>query len=209
MSVLEQAFRGQRVVVCLPPDGIVDWVPAAEVLLMEGFRTWQVPSGQLSMLPDILSLYARRARVGVGQLVDPDDVRAAVDAGAHFLSSPVHLSELVEAAGDVPLLSGALTPQEIAAALAKGAAAVQVSPADVMGSGYARSLPPMFPRADLVAAGRLERYQAEMWLQAGARAVSIEGVILQPETGGKSPNEPAEVRRRCQGFVQLLATPGT
>lgn len=207
MSVLEAAFRGQRVVVCFPPDGFADWVPAAEVLLMEGFRTWQLPHSQLALLPDVLSLYARRARVGVGHVVDAAGVRAAVEAGAHFVSAPVHLPEMVEAAGDVPMLTGGLTPQEIAAALSAGAEAVQVTPADVMGSGYARSLPPLFPGVPLVAAGRLERYQAEMWLQAGAAAVSVEGVILQPETGGKAPNEPSEVRRRCQGFVQLLATP--
>lgn len=204
--MLDDALRGARVVVELPAGGVHDWIPAAETLLLEGLRTWVFPVSLLGALPEALALYGRRARIGVGHLVDADGVRRAVAAGAHFLTSPTHRPELRDAAGDVPLVSGALTPSEIADAVAAGADAVQVGPVDVLGTSYARALPLLFPGLPLLVAGRLERYQAEMWLEAGAAAVCIQGVILQPEGAGSGSNEPASLRRRLQGFAPLMAT---
>lgn len=205
MTALDQAIGDARVVVAFPADGMTDWVPCAEVLLLEGFTTWVIPYPQLAMLAEVKALYGRRARIGVGGLTDADAVREAVDAGAVFLLAVVASSEIREAAGEVPLIPGALTPSEVAAARASGFDAVQVVPADVMGASYSRGLPALVRGIDLMATGRLERYQAEMWLKAGARAVCVEGTVLQPEEAN-SANDPEDVLRRAQNFGQLVAT---
>lgn len=200
MSVLTEALQGRRVIVAAPAEGMAAWVPQAEVLLWEGLDAWAMPMSWLPELPGILDLFGLRARVGVSGVTDADGVRAAVAAGAHFLTAPVFDPVLTEAAGDVPLVPGALTPQEIAAAVRAGADAVQVVPADVMGASYARTLPPMFASTDLMPSGRLERYQAEMWLKAGAVAVCTDAILQAGES------DPAAMRRRAQQFRQLVAT---
>jgi len=207
MSDLHTALGGRRVFVEFPTGGVQEWVAAAEVLIQEGLAAFCLGRDQLELLPDALALVGRRARVGVHGLTDAAGVRAAVAAGAHFLTSPVADPALVDAAGDVLLVAGALTPTEVAAAARAGAGAVQVVPADVLGAAYARVLPGLLPGVPLVATGRLERFQADMWLQAGARAVGLTGVVLAPESGPQGrPNDLEDVRRRARGFGQLGET---
>lgn len=203
MSVLEAALRGHRVVIEFPRTGVEDWVVVAEVLLQEGLAAWAFPPELLPIVPEVLALYGFRARVGVCGVTDADGVREAVAAGAHFILAPTSAAELAEAAGGVPLLGGALTPNEVADAVRAGADAVLVTPADALGTAYARALPPMFPQVPLVPWGRLERYQCDMWLDAGAAAVVVGDVVLRAEDGS-GVNAPDDVGRRAAGFKPLL-----
>lgn len=205
MSVLAAALCGNTVVVDLPRTGVEDWIAVAEVMLQEELRAWAFPPDLLHLMPEVLSLYGRRAHVGVSGVTDAAGVRAAVDAGARFLLSPIFDPGLADAAGEVPILFGALTPHEVADAVRRGADALLVAPADVLGSAYARALPPMFPGVALVPWGRLERYQCEMWLAAGARAVVVSDIVVRPEDGA-GVNNVDEVGRRAAPFRQLLAT---
>ena len=203
MTFVDDALAGCRVIVEFPEGGVADWIVAGEVLLQEGLRAWALPVGSLALLPEVLALFGRRARVGVSRVLDADGVRSAVAAGAHFVTSPLAGADLVEAAGGVPFLPGGLTPQEIADAARLGRGAAQVVPADIMGSGYSRTLPALLPGVELVATGRLEHYQCDLWLEAGARAVGVQGVLLLSEEHDAQANEPGELRRRCQQFADL------
>lgn len=205
MSVLERALADNRVVVEFPRGGVEDWVAVAEVLLQEGLRAWAVGPDLLTILPEMLSLFGRRARIGVAGVVGPEDAAAAVAAGAHFVLAPVRVDGVAEACGDTPLVTGALTPQEVADRVAAGDQAVLVSPADALGTSYARWLPALFTDVALVAHGRLERYQCDMWLAAGARAVVVQDVVLRTEDGN-GLNGIDEVGRRAASFAELVAT---
>lgn len=207
MSVLDEALEGEDLVVGFPVSGVEDWMVAAEVMLLEGIRAWTFPVSLLDLVPEALAMYGYRARIGVSGLVTPEAVRQAVTAGAHFLTSPVQGVELASAAGSVPFVPGALTPGEVNSAVSAGFGAVQVVPAHVLGSGYARSLPGLVPPVDLMVTGRIERYQADLWWRAGIRVVCTEGVILVDEAdAGRAVNTPAEVRRRSQNYRTRLET---
>lgn len=205
MSLLEAALRGHRVVVEIPRDGVEDWVALAEVLLQEGLGAWVLPPELFPIAPEVLSLYGFRARVGACGVTDAEGVRRAVEAGLHFVLSPVSDPDLAAAAGDVPFVGGALTPGEVAAAARGGAEVVAVAPADALGTAYARALPPLFPGVALVPWGRLERYQCEMWLDAGARAVVVGDVVLRNDGSGGA-NSPEEVGRRAAAFRPILGS---
>ena len=97
----------------------------------------------------------------------------------------------------IPVVLGGLTPAEVAAALELEPAAVQVIPCDALGSLYAQTLTAMFPGEPLIATGKLERFQCEMWLEAGALAVCPVGAfgaddITEADLSG--------LRHRCQGY---------
>ncbi|MDO5535787.1 MAG: hypothetical protein Q4F65_14200 [Propionibacteriaceae bacterium] len=203
MSVLQEALGGAAVVVEVPRAGVPDWIAVAEVLLQEGLGAWAVPLEASDLASETLAIHGRRARVGVCGVTDAAGVRAAVELGAHFVLAPVWHPSLVEAAGGVPFIGGALTPTEVAGVLATGAGAVAITPADALGTSYARTLPPLFPDADLVPWGRLERYQVEHWRQAGAAAAVVSEVILRT---GPEPdlNDVDEVARRAAAFRPLL-----
>ena len=202
MSLLDAALGAHRVVIEFPRTGVEDWVALAEVLLQEGLGAWALPPDLLATAPEVVALYGFRARVGACGVTDAAAVRAAVDAGVHFILAPTTSPEMVEAAGEVPFVGGALTPNEVAGVVRGGADTVLVTPADALGTAYARTLPPMFPGVALVPSGRLERYQCEMWLAAGAAGVVVSDVVLRPEDDA-GLNTADEVGRRAAGFGTL------
>lgn len=208
MTVVEEAFGPSVVVVEFPRTGADDWIAVAEVLLQEGLSAWAFPVQLMHLVPEVNSLFGRRARVGVSGVTDAEGVRAAADVGARFILCPVAMDGLTDDARGIPLIAGALTPSEVADRARAGAEAVLVAPADALGSGYSRTLPSLFENTALVPWGRLERYQCEMWLEAGARAVVVSEIVVRPEDGA-GINDVDEVSRRAAPFSQLTATPAS
>lgn len=158
------------VVVSLPDLDADELLPACEVLCQEGFTAWGVRMVQLPQLPALLRVFGRRARIGVQDATTPDDATAAARAGAAFVASPYLLPELVPAAQSLPVILGGMTPSELHAGMVAGAAAVQLVPSEAFGTSYARTLPALVEHP-LIASGRLERYQADLWLESGGIAV--------------------------------------
>jgi len=157
-----------RVIATLPDFDAGTLLPACEVLCQEGFSTWSVPMARLEELPDLLAPFRRRARIGVHGVTAPAQVKRAAEAGASFVASAYFLPTLVKAVPGFPVILGGLTPTELRAGLAAGAAAVQLFPAEAYGTSLARSLPRLLGFPNLLASGRLESYQARIWLEAGA-----------------------------------------
>lgn len=158
------------VVVSLPDLDADELLPACEVLCQEGFTAWGVRMVQLPQLPALLRVFGRRARIGVQDATTPDHATAAARAGAAFVASPYLLPELVPAAQGLPVILGGMTPSELHAGMVAGAAAVQLVPSEAFGTSYARTLPALVEHP-LIASGRLERYQADLWLESGGIAV--------------------------------------
>lgn len=158
------------VVVSLPDLDADELLPACEVLCQEGFTAWGVRMVQLPQLPALLRVFGRRARIGVQDATTPDDATAAARAGTAFVASPYLLPELVPAAQGLPVILGGMTPSELHAGMVAGAAAVQLVPSEAFGTSYARTLPALVEHP-LIASGRLERYQADLWLESGGIAV--------------------------------------
>lgn len=159
-----------RVLVGLPDLDADELLPACEVLCQEGFRLWSVTPSQVPELAALLRVFRRRARIGVHDVTAPDEVVAAAGAGAAFAASAYVLPELVTAVDTLPVILGGLTPSELRAGIAAGAAAVQLYPSEAFGTSYTRALPPLLDPLPVIATGRLERYQAELWLEAGGAA---------------------------------------
>lgn len=160
-----------RLILSLPAVDAEDLIAACEVLWQEGHRVWSVPLERLDDLAALLPVFGRRAKIGVSGVDTAADAHTAIAAGAAWLSSLFPLAELPQAAGPVPVVLGGLTPAELRQAYAAGVSAVQVVPADAFGSSYARSLPSLLPEIPLLATGRLEHYQAGLWLSGGAEGV--------------------------------------
>lgn len=175
-----------EVIVSLPRLDLDDLVAACEVMCQEGFRLWSLPTDRPDELPELLRLFGRRARIGVHGVTRPAQVVAAARSGAAFAASGYLLPELVAAAPELPVILGGLTPSELHAGLDAGAAAVQLLPTEAFGTAYARTLPRLLEPAPLIATGRLERYQAELWLEAGAVAVWPTGLVSTDLATGDS-----------------------
>ncbi|WP_144636616.1 bifunctional 4-hydroxy-2-oxoglutarate aldolase/2-dehydro-3-deoxy-phosphogluconate aldolase [Bordetella genomosp. 13] len=117
--------------------------------------------------------------LGVGTVLDEDQARDALVAGADFLVSPGHTPGLVEmahAAGALCLL-GAFTPTEVLAARAAGADLVKVFPAETGGPGHLAALKSVFPDTDFCPTGGVTRQNMAAYFAAGAALVGIGGAL--------------------------------
>lgn len=186
-----------RVLVELPAADPDDLIAAGELLIQEGMATWTLPHQRRDELAELRQVFGRRVRLGIADLRSPDQVAEAVAVEPDLLLSPFADPDLLAAADGRPIVLGGLTPAEVAAALRLEPAAVLVVPCDALGSLYARTITAMFPGEPLIAAGKLERFQCEMWLEAGALAVSPSGAF-----GAADLADPdlTELRRRAQSY---------
>ena len=118
--------------------------------------------------------------IGIGTVTDPSDLATAARQGAHYIVTPITRADLLEAAVDVgiAIVPGGLTPSELHAGWAAGAAAVKVFPASVVGPGYVKDLRGPFPGIRVVPSGGVDLEAAQAWLRAGADAVSVGGPLL-------------------------------
>ncbi|MGH3881246.1 MAG: bifunctional 4-hydroxy-2-oxoglutarate aldolase/2-dehydro-3-deoxy-phosphogluconate aldolase, partial [Actinophytocola sp.] len=112
--------------------------------------------------------------LGAGTVLTAADARDAIAAGARFLLTPgLRPEDAAEAARQrVPVVLGAMTPTEVAAAVDLGATAVKVFPAARLGPAYLSDLRGPYPDVPLVATGGLTTDNAADYLAAGALAVT-------------------------------------
>lgn len=143
--------------------------------------------------PDALDALRRLATdlprdvvVGAGTVRQPEQVAAAVDAGARFCASPHTDAKLIAACLErgVEPLPGALTPTEVTAALDAGARVVKLFPAGPVGTGYLRALLGPFRDLAVVPTGGIRSGEVARWLDAGAIAVGLGSDLVPAEPAG-------------------------
>jgi 2-dehydro-3-deoxyphosphogluconate aldolase/(4S)-4-hydroxy-2-oxoglutarate aldolase len=171
--------------------GDLDRVLAA--LRRGGMEQLEVTLDTPGALAAIERASAAGAPAGAGTVRTPDDVRAAVDAGAAFVVSPGLFEPVIEAAAAlaVDVLPGALTPTEVARAAELGAVAVKLFPASLGGPRYVRSLRGPFPDVPLVPTGGIGVDDVAGYLEAGADCVGLGGELV----GRSAPRDDRELER--------------
>lgn len=121
--------------------------------------------------------------LGAGTVVTPELAAQAQDAGASFLVTPHVAPEVAQAAHErrLGLLMGALTPSEIAQALALGSAAVKVFPAAPVGPAYFEQLRGPYPDTPLLAVGGVHAGNVSAYLRAGALGAGVGGALTRTD----------------------------
>jgi len=155
-----------------------------------GVDVVEVPLSMPGALAAISSLSTSfpSALVGAGTVMSAADARAALDAGARFLLSPVLRPEVVAAAhaAGAVAVPGAFTPTEIDACMRAGADLVKLFPADRLTPADLRVLLAALPNARLLPTGGISAANAAEWLDAGAVAVGVGGALTrEPERAGE------------------------
>ena len=134
-------------------------------------------AGLRRQLPDTVA-------VGAGTILSADDAKAAVDAGAAFLVSPV-LDKALVAGSPVPFYPGTSTPTEMYEAYQAGAPLVKLFPAGGLGPRFLRDVRGPLPQIDVMPTGGIKLEDIADWLLAGAKAVGVGSPLIgDAATGG-------------------------
>ena len=144
--------------------------------------------------------------IGVGTVLEPDQVDRSVDAGAAFVVTPGLVPGVVERAHElgVDIVPGAFTPTEVIAAHAMGVTAVKLFPASTGGPGYLRALLGPLAGVRLVPTGGIAIEEAGAYLAAGSACVGL-GSALVGERPPTSDTEIGVIADRAAAAVAAVA----
>jgi 2-dehydro-3-deoxyphosphogluconate aldolase/(4S)-4-hydroxy-2-oxoglutarate aldolase len=175
----------------------------ADVLVGAGITAIEVTltsRGATDALAGLRRQLPPSAVIGAGTVLTTDQAKAAVDAGAAFLVSPVLDPAMGQDLG-VPFYPGGLTPSEIFRAAQSGAPLVKLFPASAVGPGYIKDLHGPLPGTRIMPTGGIGLDQVAAWLAAGASAVGLGGPLLGDAASGGSLTELGVRARRAAEAV--------
>ena len=144
--------------------------------------------------------------IGVGTVIEPDQVDLSVDAGAAFVVTPGLVAGVVERALElgVDVVPGAFTPTEVIRAHSMGVSAVKLFPASLGGPSYLRALLAPLVRVPLVPTGGIAIEEVGAYLAAGAACVGL-GTALVGERAPTNDTELGAITERAAAAVAAVA----
>ncbi len=158
----------------------------AGALYEAGFRIVEVPLNSPSpyeSIARIVAHFAGRLVIGAGTVVDIGAVAELAQTGAHLVVSPNFDAGVVRATKQKGLISipGVATPSEAFAALAAGADALKLFPAEMITPSVLRSLRAVLPKAvKLIPVGGITPSNIAAYREAGADAFGIGSALFKP-----------------------------
>jgi 2-dehydro-3-deoxyphosphogluconate aldolase/(4S)-4-hydroxy-2-oxoglutarate aldolase len=182
-------------------------LPLSEALVAGGVIAVEITLTTPNALPAIrearLSL-GSRALVGVGTVLTAASARAALEAGAQFVVSPILRPELVPIAHDAgcPVMLGAYTPTEAQLVHESGADFVKIFPADGLGANYIKSLRAPLPHLRIVPTGGVDLTTAADFLRAGCPALGVGSALVSKAILERA--DWAELTRLARAYVDIV-----
>ena len=161
-------------------------VPLAQALVAGGIIAVEVTMTTPDAIAAIREASAKlgaRALIGVGTVLDEATCRAAIEAGAQFIVSPMCRRELVAVAHQAgkPIMLGAYTPTEAQLAHEAGADFIKIFPADTLGPNYIKSLRAPLPHLKIVPTGGVDLKTIGDFFKAGCFAVGAGSALISKD----------------------------
>jgi 2-dehydro-3-deoxyphosphogluconate aldolase/(4S)-4-hydroxy-2-oxoglutarate aldolase len=165
-------------------DSAAQAMAAAEAVCAGGVTivevTMTVP-GAIEVIAQLSKSIGREVMIGAGTVLDAEDARRCLDAGAQFIVSPGFDLETVKFAQKegVMVIPGALTPTEVITAWKAGADFVKVFPCGTAGGAkYIKALKAPLPQVPMIPTGGVNLNTAAEFIQAGSAALGIGGELV-------------------------------
>ena len=183
----------------------------AAALSDEGILCVEVTLNSPDPLASIAAIRERlgsQILVGAGTVLNADDVRDAIAAGAEIIVSPDASPAVIETtkAAGATSLPGIFTPTEAFAALRAGADALKLFPAEASSPAALRAMRAVLPQGTAVLpVGGIEPEAMGPWRVAGAAGFGVGSAVYRPNL------KVDEVRDRARAFVSAwrrLQSPG-
>ncbi len=177
----------------------------AEAVLEAGFRIIEVPLNSPDPFESIGIIardFGAYATVGAGTVLDPADVGRVKDAGGAIVVSPNTNIPVIEATVAAGLVSapGYFTPSEAFAAIAAGAHAIKLFPAEGASPAVVKGQLAVLPKhIPLIVVGGIKPDTMAPWVEAGASGFGLGSALYRP---GDSA---ATVASNARAFIDGLA----
>lgn len=175
-NTLEKIKR-EKLVAIIRADSADQLEKVVDSLYAGGVRVIEITLNTDGALEAIRSISGRNKEIliGAGTVLDRDQAKAAIEAGAQFLLAPTLDKETIEAGNEagVPVIPGIMTPTEALHAYRWGAKMVKVFPAKSVGINFAKDIHGPMPFIDMMAVGGISPDNLGDYLNAGWASTGI------------------------------------
>ena len=156
---------------------------------------------------DLVRDFSRREGlvVGTGTVMDAEEARKSVEAGARFLVSPVVDEVVIHAARELGVASmpGTHTPTEMLRAHRAGASLCKLFPAPAAGPAWVRSVLGPMPYLKIVPTNGVDEHNAAEWIAAGVFAAGFVAPLFAADDLAQGRGDAIEERAaRCIAAVR-------
>jgi 2-dehydro-3-deoxyphosphogluconate aldolase / (4S)-4-hydroxy-2-oxoglutarate aldolase len=205
MKPIEIIMRTAPVIPVLVIEDVAHALPIARALVAGGLRVLEVTLRTPAALEAIAAMKSvEGAIVGAGTVTNPDELKAAIDAGSEFIVSPGLTERLGQAAVDsgIPFLPGTATAGDIMRGLDLGLTHFKFFPASTSGGLPAlKALAAPFHQVKFCPTGGINLASAPEWLAADP-VLCVGGSWVVPKG---TPDE-AEIERLAREASALSNT---
>jgi 2-dehydro-3-deoxyphosphogluconate aldolase / (4S)-4-hydroxy-2-oxoglutarate aldolase len=204
---LADLLRSAAIIPVLTIERVEDAVPLARALITGGIRTLEITLRTAAAASAAMAIAEQvtDAVVGIGTVLNPQDLARARTLGAKFALSPGATPELLDAAADSDLafVPGITTASELMTTLERGFEIVKFFPA-VPAGGLAtlRALAGPFPQARFCPTGGIGDGDVATWL-AEPNVLAVGGSFLAPANEVRSGNWAAITERARRAVASL------
>jgi 2-dehydro-3-deoxyphosphogluconate aldolase/(4S)-4-hydroxy-2-oxoglutarate aldolase len=204
---LAALFEQATIIPVLTIERLEDAVPLARALVAGGVRTLEITLRTPVAIESAKAIMAHvpEAVVGIGTILNADDLARAEGIGARFGISPGATPDLLKAAAAsaLPFAPGIATASELMLGLSHGFNLVKFFPAEQSGGIKAlRALAGPFPDVRFCPTGGIGEANAASWL-AEPNVVAVGGSWLCPAADVRSGNW-AGITAICNRTMKLL-----
>jgi 2-dehydro-3-deoxyphosphogluconate aldolase / (4S)-4-hydroxy-2-oxoglutarate aldolase len=204
---LAALFEQATIIPVLTIERLEDAVPLAKALVAGGVRTLEITLRTPVAIESAKAIMAHvpDAVVGIGTILNADDLARAEAIGARFGISPGATPDLLKAAAAsaLPFAPGIATASELMLGLSHGFNLVKFFPAEQSGGIKAlRALAGPFPDVRFCPTGGIGEANAASWL-AEPNVVAVGGSWLCPAADIRSGNW-AGITAICNRTMKLL-----
>jgi 2-dehydro-3-deoxyphosphogluconate aldolase / (4S)-4-hydroxy-2-oxoglutarate aldolase len=204
---LAALFEQATIIPVLTIERLEDAVPLAKALVAGGVRTLEITLRTPVAIESAKAIMADvpDAVVGIGTILNADDLARAEGIGARFGISPGATPDLLKAAAAsaLPFAPGIATASELMLGLSHGFNLVKFFPAEQSGGIKAlRALAGPFPDVRFCPTGGIGEANAASWL-AEPNVVAVGGSWLCPAADVRSGNW-AGITAICDRTMKLL-----
>ncbi|WP_426452253.1 bifunctional 4-hydroxy-2-oxoglutarate aldolase/2-dehydro-3-deoxy-phosphogluconate aldolase [Paenibacillus sp. S-38] len=155
----------------------------AQALLDGGIPVMEVTlntEGALGMISRLQEQFGDRMYIGAGTVLDVEDARIAIEAGAAYLVTPNTDENVIRyaVAREIPIFPGAMTPTEVVRAWKAGASAIKIFPGASLGIGYIKELMGPLSHIPMMAVGGVTEENIGEYIKLGCYGVGIGGSLI-------------------------------
>jgi 2-dehydro-3-deoxyphosphogalactonate aldolase len=177
----------------------------ATAIFEGGIRIIEVPLNSprpFDSIEIIVTAFGDRALIGAGTVLNTDDVQRVQAVGGRLIVAPNMNEEVIRATADAGMVSspGVFTPTEAFAAIAAGAHALKLFPAEAASPAVVKAQKAVLPKGfPLIVVGGVRVDNVAEWLEAGADGFGLGSGLYTP---GQDPQLTLEQARAFVAAVR-------